>query len=81
MVQRFLIAAIDVYVIVLVVRIVFTWLPTQARGNQFHEFLEAVTEPVMRPFRRLVPPLGGVDFSPILLFLLLAAARHVLARL
>ena len=78
MIQRFLIAAIDIYTIVLVVRIVFTWMPAEARANQFYEFLHAITEPAMLPFRKVVPPLGGVDFSPVFLFVLLAAVRHIL---
>lgn len=32
------------------------------------KFIYDVTEPVMAPFRRLIPAAGGIDFSPILLF-------------
>jgi len=33
------------------------------------EFLWQLTEPVMAPLRSIIPPLGGLDFSPILLFI------------
>ena len=33
--------------------------------------LDAVTSPVLRPFRRFIPPLGGVDISPIIVILLI----------
>ncbi len=78
MIADFLIALIDIYTIVVIVRIVFSWMPPQARAGQFYEFLHAVTEPAMRPFRRVIPPLRGiVDLSPILLFLLLMVAKGI----
>jgi len=38
-------------------------------------FLDAVTRPLMEPFRRIIPPLGGIDISPIVVLLLLNFAR------
>ncbi|MGI9220386.1 MAG: YggT family protein [Woeseiaceae bacterium] len=35
--------------------------------------MNAITEPLLRPFRRLLPPLGGFDVSPILAIILLGA--------
>ncbi|MCG8440300.1 MAG: YggT family protein [Caulobacterales bacterium] len=39
--------------------------------NMVGQFLYAVTEPMLRPFRRFIPPFGGVDISPIFLLLIL----------
>jgi YggT family protein len=41
-------------------------------------FLEAVTRPVLAPFRRFIPPLGGVDISPIVAVLILIGIRRYL---
>ncbi|MBW3558330.1 MAG: YggT family protein [Proteobacteria bacterium] len=41
----------------------------------FTRFLDAVTRPVLAPFRRFIPPLGGVDVSPIVAVLILIGAR------
>lgn len=41
-------------------------------------FLDAVTRPVLAPFQRIIPPLGGVDISPIIVILLLQGARTYL---
>jgi YggT family protein len=41
-------------------------------------FLEAVTTPVLRPVQRIIPPLGGVDISPIVVILVLQAAHNYL---
>ncbi|HSV01804.1 MAG TPA: YggT family protein [Phenylobacterium sp.] len=38
-------------------------------------FLDAVTRPVLRPFQRFIPPLGGVDITPILAILILQGLR------
>lgn len=41
-------------------------------------FLEAVTRPVMAPVQRVIPPLGGVDISPIIVILVIEGARRYL---
>jgi YggT family protein len=41
-------------------------------------FLEAVTRPVMRPVQRLIPPLGGIDISPIIVILVIEGVRRYL---
>jgi YggT family protein len=41
-------------------------------------FLEAVTRPVLAPFQRIIPPLGGVDISPIIVILILQGVNRYL---
>jgi YggT family protein len=47
--------------------------------NQFvynlSRFLDAVTRPVLRPFQRFIPPLGGVDITPIIALLVIQGAQ------
>lgn len=43
------------------------------------DFFDRVTEPALRPIRRFLPNLGGIDLSPLVLILLLQAARIFLA--
>ncbi len=45
---------------------------------QVTRFLDAVTAPLLRPIQRVIPSLGGVDISPIILILLLQAIRIAL---
>ena len=42
---------------------------------QVSRFLDAVTRPVLAPFQRIIPPLGGVDISPIIALLVIAGIR------
>ncbi len=43
--------------------------------NQLATFLDAVTRPLLEPFRRIIPSLGGIDVSPIVVLLLLNFVR------
>ena len=45
------------------------------------DFLERVTEPALRPIRRVLPNLGAVDISPIILILLLQALRMLIGEI
>ena len=45
------------------------------------DFLFRVTEPALRPIRNFLPNLGGVDISPVILILLLQAARMLLGEI
>ncbi len=45
------------------------------------DFLYRLTEPALRPIRSVLPNLGGIDISPLILILLLEAAQMLLARL
>lgn len=45
------------------------------------DFLHRITEPALRPIRRMLPNFGGIDLSPIVLFVLIWIAQAVLSRL
>lgn len=51
------------------------------RYNPVMRFIYDITEPIMAPFRRIIPPVGGMDFSPIVLFLVLQLVRAWILRL
>ncbi len=46
--------------------------------NQFMFMLRAITEPLLRPIRRIVRPINGFDFSPIILLLAVFLARNLM---
>jgi YggT family protein len=45
---------------------------------QISTFLDRVTAPVLRPFQRIIPPLGGVDISPIVVLLIITGVQQIL---
>ena len=62
-------------------RVILSWLRVPPRGVFFVLIVES-TEPILRIFRRVVPPIGGVlDISPIFAFLALNLLRSLLLRL
>lgn len=58
----------------LFIEVIFSWVNPHA---PLAPLVRALNEPVMRPFRRLVPPIGGVDLSPLLVFLVLRIALYL----
>lgn len=60
----------------ILVRILLSWIrPQSLAGSSFNRALYEITEPVMRPFRRIMPRTGMIDFSPILAFFALDFAQ------
>jgi YggT family protein len=45
---------------------------------RLYRFLDAVTAPVLAPFRKVIPPLGGIDVSPIVAILVIAGVQRYL---
>ena len=68
---------VAVLLVLIIARIVFSWLPF-VRGGRFMWTLYSLTEPIMGPFRQIVPPLGMFDLSPILLILLLQVVQSAI---
>jgi YggT family protein len=73
---------VNLYFFGLLAMIVLSWV-APGSGHPAVALLYQLTEPVMAPFRRLLPPLGGLDLSPILVFILInviqIALRNVAA--
>ena len=76
---------INLYIWVLIISAVLSWLiafnviNTRNRAvYMITDFLYRVTEPALRPIRRVIPSLGGVDISPVILILLLAFLRRLI---
>ena len=44
-------------------------------------FLDAVTRPILGPFQRIIPPLGGIDISPLVAFFAIQLTQAMLLRL
>ncbi|GMV40583.1 MAG: hypothetical protein AMXMBFR64_22990 [Myxococcales bacterium] len=70
---------IDLYSLVLFASVILSWLPLGV-DNPFVRVIRAVTEPVLAPVRRILPSTGGLDFSPIVVLVLLQLLRGVLLR-
>ena len=74
------VAKISLYLVIgaVIVSAVFSWVNPHA---PLAEVFNTLTRPLLRPFRRVIPPIGGVDLSPLALLLLLQIALFVIASL
>ena len=78
---------LDLYVWLLIAAAILSWLVAfnvVNSRNQFvamiGDFLHRVTEPVLRPIRNMMPSLGGIDVSPVVLILIIILIKDVIVR-
>ncbi|WP_332686563.1 YggT family protein [Bosea sp. (in: a-proteobacteria)] len=79
--------ALNLYVWILIASAVLSWLiafNVVNTRNQFvssvWDFLYRITEPALRPIRNMLPNLGGIDISPIILLLIIFFIQSVITR-
>jgi YggT family protein len=78
---------LDIYIWLLIAAAILSWLVAfnvvNAR-NQFvsmvGDFLYRITEPVLQPIRNMLPSLGGIDISPVIVILLIILIKDVIVR-
>lgn len=69
---------LQIYLLLIFVRILLTWFPTIEWMNQIQSFLSPITDPYLNIFRSFIPPIGGLDISPILAILVLQLVAGML---
>lgn len=62
---------VTIYSALLIIRILLTWFPQVNWYNQPFAALSQISDPYLNLFRSIIPPLGGIDFSPMVAILLL----------
>jgi YggT family protein len=78
---------LDIYIWLLIAAAVLSWLVAfnvVNSRNQFvamvGDFLYRITEPVLRPIRNIMPNLGGIDVSPVIVILLIILIKDIIVR-
>ena len=78
-----LIQVLDIYFYVVIAAVIASWLVGFGIINSYNPVartilraLHAITEPLFAPVRRILPPLGGLDLSPLIVLLLLGFLRN-----
>lgn len=66
--------ALEIYSWAIIIYILMSWFPN-ARETGFGQMLGRIVEPYLEPFRRIIPPLGMIDISPIVAILVLNFAK------
>ncbi len=76
---------LDLYVYVVIAAVIISWLIAFNVINTYNDVVRAIvsainalTEPVLRPIRRALPSFGGLDISPIVLFLIIFLIQRII---
>lgn len=77
---------IDIYTWIVIAAVVMSWLVSFGIVNTYNNFarsvvhlLDALTEPVFRQVRRVIPPIGGLDISPLIVLIGLQFLSYLVA--
>jgi len=65
---------LDLYALVVIVSVVLSWVRLDPR-HPLVRGIEGLTEPVLGPIRRALPPMGGLDLSPMVLLIALQVLK------
>jgi YggT family protein len=80
LIATFLIYALYALIILILVRVVFSWVSPYP-NSQVYRWVFRVTEPILSPVRRRLPPISGMDLSPLVVtlvaYFLIAAIRNL----
>ena len=60
--------ALQIYQFILLARVLMSWIPKLDASNPIARFLYQATEPVLAPIRNALPSMGGLDLSPLVVF-------------
>jgi YggT family protein len=72
---------INIYLLLIFVRILLSWFQTAEWASQAMGFLAPITDPYLNIFRSFIPPLGGIDISPILAIIVLQTVGQLIGSL
>ena len=77
--------ALTLYIWIVIAMAIFSWLVAFNVGNTRNhavaiigDFLYRITDPALRPIRNVMPNLGGIDISPVILFLIIIFIQKVI---
>ncbi|MGI6208125.1 MAG: YggT family protein [Anaerolineae bacterium] len=70
----------EVLSLAIFVRIILSWFRVDPY-NPFMQILYQITEPVLAPFRRIIPPIGMIDITPIVALLVLRLVQRIIINL
>lgn len=70
---------IDLYVFLILIYCILSWIPNKGKFlGTIDYYLARIVDPYLNLFRKIMPPVGGIDFSPVLAILVLELVRWIL---
>ncbi|RMH05677.1 MAG: YggT family protein [Aquificota bacterium] len=68
---------INLLIVLVLVHAIGSWVP-QIRESKAYQVIDRLVSPLLEPIRRVLPPVGGLDFSPFVLLLFLYLIKYLL---
>ena len=65
----------------IIIRVLMSWFVSPYSDNALARFVRRVTDPILRPLSEMLPPLGGLDLSPLLAFFAIYLFQQLLLRI
>ena len=78
LITKVLIQTLTIYNLLLWIRIILTWFPNLDSTNPVLSSLYSITDPFLNVFRGIIPPIAGLDLSPILAFVSLNLIQRLI---
>jgi len=63
--------------ILILARVIVSWIPGMSYSHPAVRIVHQLTSPILDPIRRMLPPVGGLDLSPLLAFMLLKLVQEL----
>ncbi len=70
---------LEIYSLILIIRVLLSWFPNLDWQNPILNTISSITDPYLNAFRGLIPPIGGLDLSPILAFLAISLMQQLIS--
>jgi YggT family protein len=75
--MQLVVTLLDLYSLVVLAAVVMSWVGLDDR-HPVGAFVRSLTEPALAPIRAVLPPIGGLDFSPMVLLIVLRLLRDLI---
>ncbi len=73
-----LVTFLQIYFVLMILRVLLSWFPNINWYDPPFSILSQLTDPYLNLFRSIIPPLGGIDFSPMIAFFVLQIGSQLL---
>ena len=78
-----ILAVVQALTFILLIRVIMSWFVMSSRSEAVHSIYRVfyqITEPLLAPLRRVLPPMGGFDLTPIVAFFIIQMLGLILIR-
>jgi YggT family protein len=86
LIGKALLLLLDIFFWIIIIQVVLSWLIAfgvvninNAQARKFVEIIYRITDPVYRPLRKIIPPIAGIDITPIIIIFAISILKNVVA--